>query len=162
MKPIKFILTIICALALTAATFASTYVGSNLSAGSTEVITTPSVVTSITLFSTNATPTIVRLYDGSVTYVTEAYTNRTYYTTNIASSYVTTGGTTNLQTNTVLTSALVATGAATNNRAPILTIVVPASSVPITFDSRSISFANSTYLSNNLTGLSATIEYRTP
>ena len=159
----KFFSSILFVLALmTVSVNAGTYVGANLSAGDTAVIAQPTVVTRMTFYSTNATPTIVRLYDGAITNVTGLYTNWTSYVTNEVSTYVNTTGTTNTQTNTVIKALASIVSAATNNMSPILTLVVPASNEPLVFDSRSIPFAQKVTLSNNLTGLSAIIDYRTP
>lgn len=145
----------------TATSFGAQKVGSNLTATNTVIITNACVATSFTFFSTNATPTIVRLFDGDLTYVTGAYTNYTAASTSKVTSFVTVNGTTNLSTNTVIQLTASAHAAATNTLVPIAVFVVPAANVPITIEPDSgIAFASKLNLSNNLAGLSYVISYR--
>lgn len=157
----KLILSLTIALATLLTANAATAVVSNQSAGASAVVATPAVLDSITLFTTNATPTIVYLYDGAVTNVTGLTTNYITYTTNIVTSYITSLGTTNLHTNNVLYNVAQVNAAATNISTPIYTLVVPASGALVTYTPPSpLVFTTKITLSNNLTGVSGVISYR--
>lgn len=156
---------LLLSLALTLVTsFGATAVVSNQTATNAVVVATAGVLDSIQLYSTNVTPTIVRFYDGAITNVTAAYTNYLTYTTNIVTEYVTTLGTTNLLTNNVTYNVANVVAAATNNSTAFLTLVVPGSAngqvlnytAPIPFV-----FRSNLTLSNDLTGVSGVVTYRT-
>lgn len=160
MKNIKSLILIA---ALTSVSmFAGTAVGSNKSAGRTEaVFTGPTVMQTVSLWSTNTVPTIVRLYDGNIVWTNAAYTNVTVYTTNLVSTYTNSVGTTNTFTNTTVYSSMAVVAANTNNAStPIVTLVCPANNVPITFDAP-LTIGRFLTLSNDQTGLSYVITYRT-
>lgn len=158
----KKLLFSILAATMLAPTFGATAVVDNLEATNTVVISTPLVLDSITLYSTNATPTIVRLIDGDLTTVTAAWTNYITYQTNLVRTYINTLGTTNITTNSLQYVQLEPHAAATNATTPILTIVVPADGGMVTFEPPSpIVFTSKLNLSNNLMGVSGIVSYRT-
>lgn len=156
----KNLFQIVLALAFGAQLHAAEYIGSNLVATNTAVVATPVIVSSVTVFSTNTVPTLVRLYDGALTNVTSAYTNYTTYTTNLIVNYVTTSGITNKYTNDVIWRSPNVVAAATNNTTPTVSFVAPAANVPLTITGPWI-FGKSVTLSNNLAGLSVIMTYRT-
>jgi hypothetical protein len=134
----------------------------NLTAGAGIMINEGVTVNQLQLYSTNLTPTIVRLYDGWYVYTNAAFTNYTTYLTNIVTTYTNTTGTTNTFTNSVLFSAAAVTAASTNNNTPpIVSFIVPANNVPITINGP-FQFSQKLTLSNNLTGLSGVILYHQP
>lgn len=148
---------------------AETVTGSNLTAGhSRAVVATPCVLQSISLWTTNRTPTIVRLFDGDVVYTNAAFTNITTYVTNITTTYTNSVGTTNSFTDTTVYSAATVTAANTNNPSTsVVAIIVPASGTDnvagqaITYNVP-ISIGRYLTISNNLTGVSYLLNYRKP
>jgi hypothetical protein len=157
----KFILGLFLAVSVSQAAFFAT---NNLTAASHAITSRGVVVQSLTLYSTNTVPTLFYLFDGAITNVTAAFTNYTAYTTNEVDTIVsTTTGVTNLFTNTVIKYLATAVAAATNNTTPRVTIVVPASNVPVEYVfNPQESFAQYVTASNNLTGLSFIMRYRSP
>ena len=152
---------LIAALLLVANTFGAVTSVSNLSNTNTTIVATPVVITELTLFSTNTTPTIVYLYDGSLTVTNSAYTNYTTSVSTEVESYVGANGLTNAWTNSVITVAANEVAEETVDRTPVATLVVPANNVPVTITPNVI-FTYSAILSNNLAGISGIITYRTP
>ena len=142
---------------------AATRSTNNVAAGAHTIITNSSVVLdSITLFTTNATPTLVYLYDGALLSTNAAWTNYTSYVTNLVYSYVTSLGTTNTGTNSVLYVQANPHAAATINVEPLVSLVVPANGDLVTYTPPTpLVFSKSLVLSNSLIGVSGTISYRT-
>lgn len=156
----KLLFSLLAAVSLSS--YGATAIVDNLEATNTVVVSTPLVLDSITLYSTNTVPTVVRLIDGDLTTVTAAWTNYTTYTTNLVREYVNTLGTTNTTTNSLLYVQAEPHAAATNATTPIATIVVPANGEVLTFTPTiPIIFTDQLNLSNNLAGVSGVISYRT-
>lgn len=142
---------------------ASTFSTNNLAASTNHtILTTPFKLESITLFSTNLTPTIVKLIDGWVVSTNTAFTNYVQFSSNVVSSVITSTGVTNQYTNTVLMIDPVIT-AATTNGSPYVqkTIVVPGNNTLITVQGP-ISFSRRLTVDSSLTGLSFVMEYSSP
>lgn len=166
MKKLIYSLIAVVTLALTVSTEATQYYATNNLAPSNHVILTvssPITVSSITLSTTNVTPTLVRLIDGYRLQTNAAYTNYTTYTTNRVSSYVTSLGTTNLQTNTVLFYQANAVAASTTAVAEPLVALTVSSVAPVTVTpSLPWQFSKFLTLSNDLQGVNAVISYVSP
>jgi hypothetical protein len=159
----KLLINLFAAVALIVNVSAATTAIANQAATNAVIVNAPLVLDSITLYSTNTTPTIVYLFDGAITNVTAAWTNYTTYTTNQTYSYINSLGTTNLQTNTTLYVQANAHAAATNNSTPLASFVVPASGGLVTFTPPiPLTFASKLTLSNNLIGVSGVVSYRSP
>jgi hypothetical protein len=142
---------------------ASTAIISNQEATNAVVVNEPLVLDSITLFSTNAAPTIVYLYDGGITYTRSAWTNYVTYPTNQTYTYITSGGTTNTYTASSLYVSATVQAAGTFAATPMVTLVVPANGGLVSFTPPiPLVFATKLTLSNSLTGVSGTVSYRTP
>lgn len=158
----KFLVSLFAVVSILTAS-AATSVISNQSATNAVIVNDSIVLDGITLYSTNATPTIVYIFDGDISVVTAAWTNYTSYATNQVYEYITSLGTTNTSTNSYLYVSAVAHAAATNTAVPLATIVVPANSITTTFAPPiPLTFASKLTLSNNLTGLSGVVSYRNP
>jgi hypothetical protein len=157
----NLIKTLLAAVALVVTSQGATTAFSNLAATNTTVVTTPAVVNSLTLFSTNTTPTLVRLYDNAITVTNAAYTNYTSTVSTEVESFVGSNGITNAVTNVVVAIATSEHAAETIAKTPVVTVVVPANNIPVTITPRSI-FPHKVVLSNNLAGVSGIITYRTP
>lgn len=141
--------------------FAGTYVTNNMGVATATPSTTPVVLQSLTLYSTNTVPTIVYFYDGWYTTTNNGYTNYVTYVTNQTVLYTNTMGITNTYTNTVIATAANAVAANTGAVSlPILTVVVPANNVLLTL-TKDIVFGQRMTFSNTLVGLSGMIQYRT-
>lgn len=166
MKKFLFILGI-CAATLTssfAQAGSSYFVTNNLTASARSLITGTFLLESITLTTTNTVPTVVRLYDGDTTYITQAYTNYVSYTTNIISTYISVLGTTNTMTNTVLWNGLTGHALATNNTPVIAAVVANPGTLPVVTwtPTTAIPFVNKLTLSNDAAGLNVIVRYRLP
>lgn len=135
----------------------------NLAAGSHHLFNGPKVVTQISITTTNDTPTIIRLYDGAITNVTAAYTSYTGYSSNVVTSVITSTGTTNTFTNSVYFVAPVSNDAATNNTPVKIAGSVDKYNPLIIIPSNGAQyFLSRMTLSNNATGVSALVGYRSP
>lgn len=139
---------------------AQTYATNNMATGIATVAAVPVVLTHLTLFTTNTTPTIVYLYDGYLTQTNAGYTNFVTYTTNQITLYTNTMGLTNTWTNTVIATVANGVAARSNVISPALaTLVVPA--YPGILDVNTYLMAgNRVTMSNTLQGTSAIITYR--
>lgn len=159
----KLLFGLVLAVSLVSAK-AEYFATNNLSASNHFVLAKGAVLQTLTLYSTNTVPTVVRLYDGAITNITSAFTNYVVYTTNEVTTVTsTTTGVTNSFTNTVVKYTAQAVAAATNNNTPRVTIVVPASNVPVeyVFNPNEL-FSSRLTVSNDLTGLSFVLRYRNP
>lgn len=159
----KTLITFIAAVVLfTTSSLAATATIDNQVATNAVIVDDNIVLDSVTLYTTNTTPTLVYIYDGAIEKITGAYTNYTTYITNRVSSYITSLGTTNLHTNSVLFVQSQANAAATNAATPVISIVVPANSEVYTFTPTTpMVFSSNLTISNNLAGVSGIVSYRT-
>ena len=141
------------------------YVTNNMAVGIATISTQPGILTSLTAYSTNTSPTIVLLYDGYYLATNVTWTNYTTYTTNVVTSYVTTTGITNNLTNLVIkTVANPHAAVAGTVNTPFATLVVPAASssgtiTPIVFNDDFL-FGKRLSFSNGATGLTLIGHYR--
>jgi hypothetical protein len=148
----------------TLSTFATVQSESNLAANTNKtILASPAVITSITLWSTNTEPTLVKLYDNFRVYTNAAWTNFTTSITTDVEEVITSTGTTNYYTNSVITRTASPTAAAENVEPPILrSIVVPAAANgPITITGP-IYFNRRIVADISATGLSYVMDYSTP
>lgn len=137
------------------------YSTNNLAATNHTIFASGAVIQQITLWSTNASPTMVYLRDGDLTYTNGVYTNFLRYTTNVISSYVGASGITNNQTNVNIVYVPQTIAANTNNTPVRATITVPASGVILTYPfDPNLLFTKKLTLSNSAVGLNAVIQYR--
>lgn len=139
--------------------------GSMLATNADSVVSTPLVITKLTLWSTNTTtPSIVYLYDGWTLQTNTAYTNYTSARTAVASTYVTTTGVTNSFTNYVFKTTANPVAAATVVNNPTATFVVPTSGELLTIDNEEagLIFGRQLSISNSADGLNYVIQYRSP
>lgn len=166
MKKFLFTLSLITVMSVASYGQATqTYVTNNMAAGLATITTQGGILTTLTAYSTNQSPTYVRLYDGYATATNGAWTNYTVYTTNVVTSYVTSTGITNNLTNLVI-KTIANEHAALNGEAatPTLTLLIPAASSNgtlnlVTFDDPLL-FGKRLTLSNSATGLSILAKYR--
>lgn len=146
---------------------ADVFATNNLAATNNVLITGAFVLQSMTIFTTNDTPTLIRIYDGDTTKVTTAWTNYTSYTTNYVTTWLTSTGTTNTSTNTYIYTLATPNAAATNANDVRISAVVD-KLTPYTFNPAQIpgaylsTFNSKLTLSNDLAGVGAIIQYRTP
>lgn len=157
MKKLFILLSLVASLAIHGATA----VGTITTATNTYVTTSPIVLNTITLYCTNTAPSLVYLIDGYMLKTNAAYTNYTAAITAVVTTYVTTTGITNTFTNNVYKTTTSEHAAANITPTPSITILVPASSVPITL-SANVPFGQRLSLSNASAGLSYFINYKTP
>lgn len=157
----KLLITLISVVSMFSA-HATIFTTNNLAATNATMINEPIIGKSITLFTTNATTTLVRLFDGATTREQAAWTNYVLAVTNVVTTYTNTTGTTNTFTNAVLKSFASIHDAETVNIDPIAVIAVPPNGETITLDLEGLIFSQYLALSNNLKGVSAIITYRTP
>lgn len=162
MKKLLLILTLAASIFTSKGAVAT---GSNLVATNTAVLTTGAVITSLSVWSTNNSTTIVYLYDGYALATNTAWTNYTTVVTNQVVSYVTTTGVTNAMTNTVIKTIANPHAAGAVVATPVVTLAVPGApssgTAILTFD-EPFSVANRLTLSNSLAGLSYIVNYRSP
>lgn len=156
----KSILALVVALSSLSA-FGATALISNQAATNATAVSTPAVVQTVQLYSTNTSPTLFYLYDGSLTVTNGAYTNFTSAIGTKVETYIGANGLTNTWTNTVITITANPVAEATAARTPLAALVVPANNVPVTYTLNQ-PFTFSVITSNNLAGLSGVITYRTP
>lgn len=159
----KKLFLILSLFAIVSTSKAAVVTGSMLSTNLDSVVSTPLVITKLTLWTTNTVnPSIVYLYDGWTLQTNTAYTNYTVARTAEVTSFVGTLGTTNLHTNWVYKTTANPVAAATVINNPTATFVVPlAGTEPLVIED-DISFARRLSLSNSADGLTYVIEYRSP
>lgn len=141
----------------------SWFTTNNLAANTHYLFAGPKVVTSITITTTNDTPTIIALYDGAITNVVAAYTSYTTYASNVVEEVITPTGVTNSYTTSRLFVAPVSNAAATNNTpVKIAGTVDKLNPLIITPTLGAQYFLSRFTLSNNAAGVSALVGYRSP
>lgn len=159
MKLIKVILILA---ALLVPTKALNFATNNLAASTNHtILTSPFVLESITLWSTNTSPTTVKFYDNWATATNSAWTNLVVSVGTSVTNFVTSSGVTNTFTNTVQKITSTAHAAAVVVPTPILTVTVPASGTLVTLDDP-IFFTKRLTLDVSATGLSFNMNYRNP
>ena len=158
--------TVLAAVSIQAQSY---YTTNNLAAGFHTISSTPAVLNSITVWTTNQTATIISLYDSFVVLTNSAYTNYITYQTNIVTTYITSTGVTNQMTNSLRYVGPNVVAASTNGTpVPLISFTIPGSAVansattPFTFTppGGSALFATRLALSNDQAGASALINYR--
>lgn len=160
----KFLSIVLGLLAVNAS--AATYIGSNLAASTNiAATTTPIVLTSIQLSTTNDTPVIVEFLDGGPTTVIPQYTSYSTYTTNLVNEHITSTGTTNVVTNTVVYVYATVNDAVTNETSAKITLMVdkynPVTFVPPSYVTGVI-FSEKLTLQTSAAGVNAVVRYRNP
>lgn len=141
---------------------ADTFSTNNLAASTNHtILTSPLILQSITLWSTNTSPTTVKFFDNWATSTNTAWTNLVVSVAAVVTNFVTSSGVTNSFTNTVQKVTSTAHAAAIVVPTPILTVTVPASGVLVTLDDP-IFFTKRLTLDVSAAGLSFNMSYRNP
>lgn len=166
----KNIITLIAvALLSVASSYGLTQAESNLTLNTNKtILSTPAVINSITLWSTNTAVTTVKLYDYFRVYTNTAHTNYTTTITTEVSEHITSTGTTNYNTNTVIQRTANAVAAAENVEPPIVkTLIVPATGTADTAGAI-VTYTGPFYFNRRVvadisaTGLSYVMDYSVP
>jgi hypothetical protein len=156
-------LVIASAMLIVSAKAQSTFATNNLAVSTNHtILTAPMVIESITLWSTNASPTTVKFLDGWATSTNAAWTNKVFTSQSVvtAAYTVTSGATNGPFTNIVYKSTSTEHAAAVIVTVPLMTVTVPASGVLITIDDP-IAITKRLTLDVSAAGLSFNMKYRT-
>lgn len=147
---------------LLSVTASATVVVVTQTATNAAVLTTPYVLTSVTVANTSTNVLTIRAYDmatDATTYTNAAYTNWVSAVTNEVVTFINSVGTTNIFTNSVIKSFAVVYAAVTNTVNPVATVAVsPSTAETFTLN---IPLARGLALSNDQSA-TMIITYRSP